>query len=118
MISQEVMNMKRFLLLFVLIVFVIMGCAGPSKVRWTKPDFDQDQFEKDRKGCLQAVNADSEKKMTTEECLAKKGYESEPELPSDKEKANTAETMKTVGKVLLAIGVVVVGVPIILLPLL
>jgi hypothetical protein len=113
------MNMKRFLLMFILIVFVTMSCAGPSKVRWTKPDFCQDQFEKDRDDCIQAVNADPDQKMTAEECLANRGYESEPEPPSDKEKANTAETMKKVGKVLLAIGVIVVAVPVVvLLPLL
>jgi hypothetical protein len=100
--------MKRFLILFILIVFVTVSCAGPSKVRWTKPDFRQDQFEKDREDCVQAVKDDPDQKMTEEECLAKKGYESEPEPPSDKEKAKTAETAKTVGKVLLATGGIVV----------
>jgi hypothetical protein len=47
--------------------------------------------------------------MTVEECLAKKGYEPGP--PSDKEKAKTAETAKTVGKVLLVTMVIVVAVP-------
>ena len=93
--------MKRFLIFFILIVFVTMSCAGPSKVRWTKPDFRQDQFEKDREDCIQAVNADPEQKMTAEECLANRGYESEPESSSDKEKTKTAEIAKTVGKVLL-----------------
>jgi hypothetical protein len=113
------MSMKRFLILSILIVFVTVSCAGPRKVGWTKPDFHEDQFEKDRKDCIQAVNADPDQKMTAEECLAKRGYESEPESPSDKEKTNTAETMKTVGKVLLAIGVIAVAVPVVvLLPLL
>ena len=103
------MSMKRFLILFVLIVFLTVSCAGPNKVGWTKPDFRQYQFEKDREDCIQAVFDDPKQKMTVEECLAKKGYEPGP--PSDKEKAKTAETAKTVGKVLLAIAVVVVLVP-------
>jgi cytochrome c-type biogenesis protein CcmH/NrfG len=98
--------MKRFLILLISIVFVTVSCAGPSKVRWTKPDFHQDQFEKDREDCIQAVKDDPEQKMTVEECLAKKGYESEPS--SDKEKAKAAEAAKTVGKVLLVTAIVAV----------
>ena len=91
--------MKRFLILFILIVFVTVGCAGQKK--WTKPDFHQDEFVKDREECLQAVKNDPQAALTFEECLAKKGYESEPELSSDKEKGKTVEIAKTVGKVLL-----------------
>jgi len=98
--------MKRFLILFTLIVFSVVSCAGPSKVRWTKPDFHQDQFEKDREDCIQAVKDDPEQKMTVEKCLAKKGYESEPS--SDKEKAKITEIGKTVGKVLLVTALVAV----------
>jgi len=101
--------MKRFLILFILIVFVTVSCAGPSKVRWTKPDFRQYQFEKDREDCIQAVFDDPKQKMTVEECLAKKGYEPGP--PSNKEEAKTGETAKTVGKVLLVIAVIGVAVP-------
>ena len=93
--------MKRFLILFILISFVMVSCAGPNKVGWTKPDFHQDQFEKDRGDCIQAVKDDPEQKLTLEECLAKKGYESEPEPSSDRDKGETAEVAKTVGKVLL-----------------
>ncbi len=107
--------MKRFLILFILIVFVTVSCAGPSKVRWTKPDFRQYQFEKDREDCIQAVFDDPKQKMTVEECLAKKGYEPGP--PSDKEKAKTAETAKTVGKVLLVIAVIGVAVPLLVVGL-
>jgi hypothetical protein len=66
--------MKRFLILFTLFAFSVVSCAGPSKVRWTKPDFRQDQFEKDREDCIQAVKDDPEQKMIVEECLTKKGY--------------------------------------------
>ena len=99
--------MKKLLILFILIVFVTVSCAGP-KVRWTKPDFRQDQFEKDREDCIQAVKDDPEQKITVEECLAKKGYESESKTPSDKEKSKTAQTAKKVGKVLLVTALVAV----------
>jgi hypothetical protein len=69
--------------------------TGPSEVRWTKPHFSQDQFEKDRKDCVQAVQDGLEQKLTVEECLAKKGYESEPKPSSDQEKSKTAEIAKT-----------------------
>lgn len=98
--------MKRFLILFTSIVFATVSCAGPSKLTWTKPDFRQDQFQNDHEDCVQAVKDDPEKKMTVEECLTRKGYESEPS--SEKEKAKTAETMKKVGKVLLATGGIIV----------
>ena len=100
--------MKRFSILFILIVFVTVSCAGTSKVTWTKPDFRPDQFEKDREDCIQSLKDDPEQKITVQECLTKKGYESEPEFGSDKEKAKTAETAKTVGKALLATGGIVV----------
>jgi hypothetical protein len=77
------MSMKRFLILFILIVFVTVSCAGPSKVRWTKPDFCRDKFEKDREECKQSVKLrtyESEGNVVTyrempEECLREKGYE-------------------------------------------
>jgi hypothetical protein len=94
--------MNRFLILFIVIVFVTVSCAGQKK--WTKPDFRQDEFEKDRKDCIQAVSVNPEQNKSVEECLAKKGYEFEP--PSDKEKAETAETAKTVGKVFVVTGLV------------
>jgi hypothetical protein len=140
------MNMKRLLILFILILFVTVSCAGPNKagwtkrhfrqdefekdrkecmqtlnknsysqtsglladclawkgyeyngpneVRWTKPEFNQDQFERDRKDCVQAVQDGLEQKLTVEECLAKKGYESEPQPSSDKEGSIIARTAK------------------------
>ncbi len=71
--------MKRFLILSILIVFVIAGCAAPNKVGWKKPDFRQDEFEKDREDCIQAAKVNPEQNISVEQCLAKKGYESEPE---------------------------------------
>ena len=102
--------MKRILVLFILIVFVTVGCAGPNKVGWTKPNFNPDQFKKDREDCIEAVKVDPEQKLTLEECLTQKGYESEPEPSSEKEKSKTAEVAKTTGKVILVTTVVVVGV--------
>ena len=70
--------MKRFLILSILIVFVAASCAAPNKVGWTKPDFHQDQFENDRKECIDSIdkNLDSEAfGKALEECLKKKDYE-------------------------------------------
>jgi hypothetical protein len=49
--------MKRFLILSILIVFLTVSCAGPNKVGWTKPDFRQDEFERDREDCFQTYNS-------------------------------------------------------------
>jgi hypothetical protein len=102
------MSMRKFFILFILIVFVTVSCAGPSKVRWTKPDFRQDEFEKDRKDCIQTLDNSLDSQAfgkALEGCLAQKGYkyETPAESPPDKE-----DTAKTVGKVLLVIGAVVV----------
>ena len=61
--------MKRFLMFSILIAFITANCAGPGKTRWTKPDFRQDQFERDRLDCFQAMESDAENKMTVEECV-------------------------------------------------
>ena len=107
--------MKRSSILFILIVFVTVSCAGANKVGWTKPGFPfyQEEFEKDRKQCIQRLDnsLDSEAfGKALEECLAKKGYRYEtlPEPSSDKEKGKTAEVAKTVGKVLLVTGLCIV----------
>jgi hypothetical protein len=74
---QEVMTMRRLLISFTLIAFVIVGCAGPNKVGSTKPNFLQEQFEKDRIECSDSIdkNLNSEAfGKALEECLAKKGY--------------------------------------------
>ena len=75
--------MKRFLILFTLIAFVTVSCAGPNKVRWTGrgSDFRQDKFEEDRKGCIQSIDQDLHSEafgQALEECLAWQGYKYEP----------------------------------------
>jgi hypothetical protein len=113
--THEVIAMKRSLILFIMIVFSVVNCAGPNKVGWTKPGFPfhQDEFEKDRKKCIQTLDNSLDSQgfgKALEECLAKKGYkyEAPPEPPSDNEKAKTLETAKTVGKVLLVTDLVAV----------
>jgi hypothetical protein len=72
------MSMKRFLILSILIVFVTVSCGGPNKVGWTKPDFRQDQLEKDRKECIDSIDKNLDSKAfgnALEECLEKKDYE-------------------------------------------
>jgi hypothetical protein len=68
--------MKRILILLTLIAFATASCTGPGKVGRTKPNFRQDPFEKDRADCIEAAKTDPEQKITVEECLANKGYES------------------------------------------
>ena len=113
--------MKRFLILFILIVFVTVSCAGPNKVGWTKRNFRQDEFEKDRKECMQTLNNKSYSQTSgvLDDCLTRKGYEYQTpsESPPDKEKAKTTETVKTVGKVLLVIAVIGVAVPLLVVGL-
>ena len=71
--------MKRFLILSILIVFLAVSCAGPNKVKtgWTKSDFRQDQFEKDREECfVQSIEQDQDSGACwIVNCLEKKGYE-------------------------------------------
>jgi hypothetical protein len=68
--------------------------TGPSQVRWTKPDFSQDQFEKDRKDCVEAAQDGLGQKLTVEECLVKKGYDSKSQPFSDEEGPKAAEIAK------------------------
>ena len=98
--------MKRFLILFILIVFASVSCAGPRKVwNWKKSDFRQDQFERDREECKQSVKLrtyESEGNVVTyrvmpEECLREKGYELVAE--------EVLEEPLTVGEVLLIIAI-------------
>jgi hypothetical protein len=116
------MNMKRFLILFSLIAFVTVSCAGPNKankVEWTKPDFRQDQYENDMKDCIYSIdkNLNSEAfGKALEECLKNKGYtyQSSQDADETKEESTTKERIitagKTVGKVLLGVIVVTLGV--------
>lgn len=70
--------MKRFLILFILIVFVAESYAGPGNARWM---VSQDEFEKDRKECIESIdkNLSSESfGKALEECMAEKGYQYQP----------------------------------------
>jgi len=86
------MGMKRFLILSILIVFVTVSCAGPNKAGWTKPDFHQDQFEKDRKECMDSIDKNLNSQTfgkALEECLETKGYKyqaSQDKSPSYEDK--------------------------------
>ena len=110
--------MKRFLILSILIVFLTASCVGPNKVGWTKPDFRQDQFENDRKECIDSIdkNLDSEAfGKALEECLEKKDYEfKKAEDPPSGNKV-TAKDIGIVALVIvlspliLAYGVLLVG---------
>jgi len=106
--------MKRFLILFSLIVFVAVSCAGPNKVKtgWKKPDFRQDQFENDRKECIDSIDnsLDSEDfGKALEECLEKKdyAYQTSQEAEKTKKEPTTKERIITVGK---TAGMVLLGV--------
>jgi hypothetical protein len=68
--------MKRSLILFTLIVFSVVSCAGPARL-FTKPDFSQDEYEKDREECIQSIDQDLDSDARWQafaDCLAKKGY--------------------------------------------
>ena len=97
----EVMAMKKFLILVVLIAFATVNCAGPNKVKWMKPDFRQDQFEKDFQECKQTGKGDPDQEVMVEECLALRGYEMGPESHPEKEKPDVAKMAKVVGAALL-----------------
>ncbi len=108
--------MKRFLILSILIVFLMVSCAGPNKVGWTKPDFRQDQFEKDRKECSDSIeNLNSEAfGKALEECLEKKGYEFKKaeEPPSDnKIKAKDVALLIVLSPLIIAYAVFLLGRP-------
>lgn len=70
--------MKKFLIFPILIAFATMSCAGPSRTGWRKPDFRQDEFEKDREECIQRIgNHDLDPEVFAEgleRCLAEKNY--------------------------------------------
>jgi hypothetical protein len=76
------MSMKKFLILFILISFVTVSCAGPQvKYGWTKPDFSEEQFEKDRQECIDSIDRGGLKSY--DECFVKKGYELAPPASRD-----------------------------------
>ena len=112
--------MKRFLILFTLIAFVTVSCAGPNMVGLTRRgnDFRQDEFEKDRKECMETAKKEESYSQTSgvfDYCMFKKGYEYQTQFESsyvkkgaaDKEdKGDEKNTAKTVVKVLLGIVLV------------
>jgi hypothetical protein len=71
-LGLQVLSMKRFLVFFILIVFLVVSCAGPNRVGWTKPDYRQGQFEKDRKECIHSIDKYLDSKTfgkALDECL-------------------------------------------------
>jgi hypothetical protein len=72
------MNMKRFLILFILIVFAAESYAGPGNVKWM---VSQGEFEKDRKECIESIDKNLSSEVfgkALEECMAEKGYQYQP----------------------------------------
>jgi hypothetical protein len=109
--------MKRFLILFTLIAFVTVSRAGPNKTGWTKPDFRQDQFENDRKECIDSIDknlvSDSFGKAL-EECLAKKSYTfKKTEEPPSGDKVTTRDIIlfMALSPLILAYGIFLIGRP-------
>ena len=109
--------MKKILILSNLIAFLVVSCAGPSKVGWTKPNFYQEQFEIDRKECIDSMdkNLDSEAfGKALEECLKEKHYTFTPsgEQPSG-EKITTRDIILFIAlsPLILAYGVLLIGRP-------
>lgn len=112
--------MKRFLILFILIAFLTVSCAGSNKVGWTKRDFRTDQFEKDRQECVQAFKNKSWSQTSgvVDDCLARKGYQYQP--PPESSFYNEADekiTAETIGKVLLGIALIPVVISLVILSL-
>jgi len=116
--------MKRFLILFTLIAFVSVSCAGPSKVKvsWTQPDFRQDQFENDRKECIDSIDKNLNSNAfgkALEECLEKKGYEFKsveeiekpPKPPSTGELVLGVALLIVLSPLIIAYGVWLIGQP-------
>ena len=110
--------MKGLLILLILIVFVTVSYAGPSmnKVGWRKADFNQKQFDKDRKQCIESLdkNLDSETLgKSLEECLAKKGYKYQTSQDAERDREEKAKEPPSVGKVVLQIAGVIVLIPLV-----
>jgi len=109
--------MKTFLILSILIVFVTVSSAGPNKVGWTKPDFRQDQFENDRKECIDSIDKNLVSEAfgkALEECLAKKDYafKKAEELPSgDKVTTKDIILFIALSPLIIAYGVFLIGRP-------
>ena len=70
--------MKRFLILFIVIVFAEESYAGAGNARWM---VSQGEFEKDRKECIESIDKNLSSEAfgkALEECMAKKGYQYQP----------------------------------------
>ena len=50
------MAMKRFLILFIVIAYSVVGCAGPTLVGGKKDNFPQDQHGENRKERMESPN--------------------------------------------------------------
>jgi len=113
--------MKRFLILFTLIAFSAVSCAGSNKEvgLFTKPDFSQDEYEKDRDDCfIQSIdqNQDSDDRWPAfVNCLEKKGYEfKKAEEPPSGNKVTAKDIglialLIVLSPLILAYGVLLVG---------
>ena len=109
--------MKKILILSNLIAFLVVSCAGPSKVGWTKPDFRQDRFENDRNECIDSIdkNLDSETfGKTLEDCLNKRDYMFKAaEASPSGEKITTKDIILFIAlsPLILAYGIFLIGRP-------
>jgi hypothetical protein len=109
------MSMKRFLILFTLIVFVTVSCAGQNKeVKvFTKLDFSENEYQKDWQECnnqSMEQNQDSDARWQAYvDCLAKRGYTDQTSQDEEKtkEEPTTKERIISAGK---TAGMVLVGV--------
>jgi hypothetical protein len=103
--------MKRLLIFSILLSFVTVSCAGPNKGGWTKIDFRQDEFEKDKKECIQTLEDPEASETGVSDCLAKKGYHyyQTPESHQTPE-SNTLKDLKD-GVILIAL---IAGFPILI----
>ncbi len=69
--------MKRFSILFTLIAFTTVSCAGPTVYRKSEWVMSPEEFEKDWKECSESIHPDvmlEAFNRSIEECLEKKGY--------------------------------------------
>jgi len=107
--------MKRFLILFTLIAFTVVSCAGPSKgVRpLTKTDYSQTEYDRVWEECNnestdQDLDSDARYRAYVD-CLAKNGYayQASQETDETKKEHTTKDRLITVGK---TAGMVLLGV--------
>lgn len=116
--------MKRSLILFTLIAFATVSCAGSTKAGWTKPDFRPEESRKDREEefridrieCIQSIDRNLVSEAfgkALEECLAEKGYQyQQVEVKHSHVKYNNLTTAETI---LLSFVMIPVGAAILIL---